>query len=260
MLIELRRHFEKLMGIEPVVAGEDTQWHLRYALGWPDWIFVLFVTSAIILVIGIYLRESKSATRRYRFSLGIIRLSVIALVLMMLGSLELVVDRTGLPYLILLVDDSESMSIHDQAAKQGSTPANQSRLDQVKEWLTADKGQPLRELTKQHKIQLFAQSTNARLIGTYIDESEIDKFITDAKAIKAEGRESKIGANLRSVLNSLRGTPPSAVVLVTDAVNTQGESILQAAQYASRKNIPIFTVGVGGSRRSTRLGNPRSAR
>ena len=233
------------MGIEPVAAGEDTQWHLRYALGWPDWIFVLFVAFAVILVIGIYLRESRAATRRYRFSLGIIRLTVVALVLLMLGSLELVIDRTGLPYLIMLVDDSESMSIHDRPTKEGSPPTDKSRLDQVKDWLTAEEGKPLRTLTQQHKIQLFAQSSNARLVGTYIDAAEIDKFVTDAQAMKAEGRESKIGANLRSVLNSLRGTPPSAVVLVTDGVNTQGESILQAAQYASRKNIPLFTVGVG---------------
>ncbi|MBX9654317.1 VWA domain-containing protein [bacterium] len=245
MFIELRRYFEKLMGIEPVAAGEDTQWHVRYALGWPDWVFFLFVVFAVLLVVGIYLRESRSASRRYRFTLGIIRLFVVGLVVMMIGTLELVIDRTGLPYLVFLVDDSESMSIHDQAMKESSAPAEKSRLDQVKDWLSADNGAPLRELTKQHKIQLFAQSTDPRLIGTYIDAIEVDKFLGDLKEIKAEGRESKIGSNLRSVLNSLRGTPPSAVVIVTDGVNTQGESITQSAQYAARKNIPLFTVGVG---------------
>src|SRR5690606_32090328 len=65
------------------------------------------------------------------------------------------------------------------------------------------------------------------------------------KELEATGADSKLGTNLRTVLNNLRGTPPSAVVMLTDGVTTAGESLPQAAQYASRKQIPVFTVGVG---------------
>ena len=38
-----------------------------------------------------------------------------------------------------------------------------------------------------------------------------------------------LGAALRAILGDLRGTPPAAVVLFTDGVNTEGPSLADAA-------------------------------
>jgi hypothetical protein len=241
-----RRWWENWLGIEPVAAGEDTQWKLRYALGWPDWLFLLFVAGAVALVVGIYWNEAKQYRVVYRLALAFLRLLAIAVIVVMLGGLELVIDRTGLPYLVLMLDDSESMSVTDQPMeKESPAVPMKPRLDRVVEALAAENGQPLRELTKQHKLQLYTHSQMARLVGTYVDEKEVDQLLLDLRQIRPKGVESKIGSNLRSVLNTLRGTPPSAVVLLTDGITTQGESLSQAAQYAARKSTPIFTVGVG---------------
>src|SRR5690606_25494715 len=79
----------------------------------------------------------------------------------------------------------------------------------------------------------------------FIAESEIPDMIAQVRELQPIGSESRIGSNLRTVLNDLRGTPPSSVILVTDGVTTAGEPLPQAALYAQRKGIPVFTIGVG---------------
>lgn len=243
---ELRRYLESLMGVEPVAPGEDTQWNFRFHLGWPDWALFVFVIFAFGFVTWIYSREGTVASRFYRLGLAAVRLACIFSVVIMIGGLEVSVDRTGLPYLVFMVDDSESMQVRDRQADSG-TPEGQepTRLERVKQWLGANDGERLRELTDQHKLQLHAQSAAPRLLGTYIDKAEVTNLLGQLQSLEAIGTESRLGANLRTMLNNLRGTPPSSVVFITDGVTTQGESLSQAAQYAARKNIPVFTVGVG---------------
>ena len=50
---------------------------------------------------------------------------------------------------------------------------------------------------------------------------------------------------MRSVLDDLRGTPPAAIVIVTDGINTDGPSLADAAVFARRKGVPLFVVGLG---------------
>ena len=47
------------------------------------------------------------------------------------------------------------------------------------------------------------------------------------------------------MLSDLRGTPPAAIVLLSDGINTEGETLADAARYARRKGVPLFTVGLG---------------
>ncbi len=63
--------------------------------------------------------------------------------------------------------------------------------------------------------------------------------------LEASGETSRLGAGLRHVLGDLRGTPPAAILLLTDGINTDGESLADAARYARRKGVPLFTVGLG---------------
>lgn len=113
-MLKLRRFLEDLMGIEPVAAGEDTRWHLRFNIGWPDWVLLLFFLFAVGFVLWIYLREGSAALCSLKLFLASLRLSVIVLLVLMLCGLEISIDRTGLPYLVMMVDDSESMGIRDQ--------------------------------------------------------------------------------------------------------------------------------------------------
>ena len=50
---------------------------------------------------------------------------------------------------------------------------------------------------------------------------------------------------MRAVLDDLRGTTPAAIVLMTDGINTDGPSLSDAAQYARRRGVPLFPIGLG---------------
>ena len=260
-MLELRRYFEGLMGIEPVRAGEDTRWHLRFNIGWPDWVLLLFCLFAALFVVSIYLREGSVASRRFKLLLAAVRLLAIGMVVLMLSGMEISIDRTGLPYLVFLVDESESMQVRDRTDGGSDSPEsapvvgtdsdarNSTRLARVVEWLSRDDGEALGALTAQHKLRFHAVAAGQRLLGAdaYISSDQVPELLRQLEELKPEGTESRLGANLRSVLNDLRGTPPSSVVLITDGVVTAGESLAQAAQYAARKNIPIYAIGVGSS-------------
>lgn len=242
-MMQLRRWLESRLGIAPVAAGEDTQWHLRANLGWPDWLLFLFVVFAVVWVVSIYLREATSAGRSRRLFLAGVRLAIVALIVGMISGVELAIDRTGLPFLVLMVDDSESMRSRDSGPSAGATTP--TRLEQAKEWLGRDNGRALLELLSKHKIQLHAVSTGPRLLATAVAPEDIPGLLAALGGLKGDGSASRLGGSLRTVLNQLRGTPPSSMVFVTDGVNTEGESLGSAAQYAARKNIPVFPVGIG---------------
>ena len=52
----------------------------------------------------------------------------------------------------------------------------------------------------------------------------------------------------KDILESQRGRPTAAVVLLTDGITTEGRSISEVAHYARRKGIPLFILGVGDER------------
>ena len=47
------------------------------------------------------------------------------------------------------------------------------------------------------------------------------------------------------VLNRFRGSPPAAIVLVTDGINTDGPSLEDTAVTARRRGVPLLIVGLG---------------
>jgi hypothetical protein len=59
---------------------------------------------------------------------------------------------------------------------------------------------------------------------------------------------SRLGNCLRDILEAQRGRPTAAVIMLTDGITTEGKSLLETAQYARRKTVPLFLVGLGSDR------------
>jgi hypothetical protein len=240
----LKRKIEDWIGAAPAAPGEDTQWVWRFHLGWPDWVLLLFAVGAVGFIAFFYLREG-SAPRAGKIFLATIRLAVVAMLIVMLGELELSIDRTGLPYLIVAVDDSESQSLKLRSTGAGTeeSPSHQKR---VVSWLTRDGGESLKGLLDRYKIRFYAFAGGVRRIGDdVLKPEELDKALEEVKKLEAKGAESAIGAALREIVNDLRGTPPAALVVPTDGIVTNGEPLAMAAAFSARKQIPIFTIGAG---------------
>ena len=70
-------------------------------------------------------------------------------------------------------------------------------------------------------------------------------MIDELRQAEPVGETTRLGHGLRSVLNDLRGAPPAAMILLTDGVTTEGETLAEAASYARRKGVPVFTIGLG---------------
>lgn len=243
---------ERLLGLQPG-PGEGTAWSLHHSWSWPPWVTLLLVVFAVAFVVAIYLRENRQSARWFRLLLACIRLSLVAIVLLMLAQFVLSLQRTGLPYLVVLLDDSLSMTVADRYPDTLRSAIDE-RLKQVgferpSRWnlarwlLLGHDGQLLRDLQAGYKLRLYF------LTGVRPSRSgNLGELVEEIKSSEPNGEATRLGSAVRTVLDDLRGTTPAAIVLLSDGINTDGPALVETAAYARRKGVPLFTVGLGDDR------------
>jgi hypothetical protein len=242
---------ERLLGVDAAEAGEGTVWSLDYSWGWAPWLTLLFVLGCMALIFWVNLREGKTVGRGTMLVLALTRLAAVAVVMLMLAELVLSRERTGLPYVVVAVDDSASMGIVDRYSDQELRSLLRQRLEEVglddgsrlnlaKSLLLREDAALLRGIEREYKLRLYLVAASARAqIGT------LDEQVAALRKMEPTGEASRLGAGIRVMLDDLRGTPPTAVILLSDGINTEGDSLREAAAYARRKNVPLFTVALG---------------
>jgi hypothetical protein len=242
---------ERWLGVEAASPGEGTLWTLENTWGWAPWATVLLIMFAVGWVVYFYAREGTSAGRLARGVLVTLRLALIAIVVFMIAEFTLSLRRTGLPTVAILVDDSASMGIDDRyddkklhalvsSRVQAAGFELATRLNVAKAVLLDKKTDVLAAIARRYRLKLYFVSSAARAQPGALAE------MRDAvRAAEPRGDSSRLGGGLRYVLSDLRGTPPAAVILLTDGINTEGESLADAARYARHKGVPLFAVGLG---------------
>jgi hypothetical protein len=253
MAFWLPRWLERLFGAPSAEAGEGTQWALSTRWTWPYWLTLLLVIFCVAFVAHVYYRQRRAAGRWYVAGMAAARLAALALALFMIAGIMLTPARTGLAYIVVLCDVSASMQNEDVYADESLAAAfkerlaaveldQPSRINLAKTLLLEDGGNLLRSLEQRYKLKFYFFAETATLQACNVDE-----LLPKIRAATADGPATQLGAAVRTALNDLRGTLPSAVIVISDGINTEGESLLDAAQYARDKNVPLFTVGVGSS-------------
>jgi uncharacterized membrane protein len=251
MIRELPDWMAEWLGVESTTAGEGTAWGLANSWNWAPWLILAFALATVAYVGILYWREGGPAGKAQRVFLAILRLAVIGLVLFMIAEWLLTLSRTGLPYVVVIVDDSASMAIVDRydddklsAAIAGRLKAvgltEMSRINLAKTALLEDDLRLLKRLAEDYKLKVYFVSDSARE-----QSGRLDQAINELRKAEATGETSQLGHGLRAVLNDLRGAPPAAIIFMTDGITTEGESLSEAAVYARRKNVPVFTIGLG---------------
>ncbi|MEN6449903.1 MAG: VWA domain-containing protein [Thermoguttaceae bacterium] len=260
---------ERLLGV-PAASGEGTVWSIEHHWPWPSWATLLVLAAAIVFVVAIYLREGRRASRRYRLTLAGIRLALVGLLMLMIAQVTLVLKRTGLPYAAVLVDDSMSMSIVDHYAPKarkamterskaaGVDRAGLSRWSLLQTLLTEDKGSLLRSMADGHKLRPCYLTGLRPIGGEKLQSSRgsdrrlttgptlrLADIVNDLRATEPKGEATRLGGGIRSVLDDLRGAALSAIVVFTDGINTDGLSLGEAAEFARRRGVPLYFVGLG---------------
>ncbi|MBN8626746.1 MAG: hypothetical protein J0M17_14785 [Planctomycetes bacterium] len=230
----------------------------------------------IIAAIAVFYCYSRSteASRAYRILLATLRMLAISVVIAMLGELSITLRRAGLPTVIVLVDDSESMKIADRYAdpvfarrlaerlvedlkkRQGDAtpiPASSSteadgpaRIELARMLLLENEATFLRRLAEQnYQVRAFAVSDAARLLP--LDDAALRAELARLPAV---GKSTRLGDGMRSALDELRGQPIAAVVLISDGINTAGVELAETAAAAAQRNVNLFTIGLGETKKA----------
>jgi hypothetical protein len=242
-----------LVGAEaPASGGRESV--LDHSWPLPPWVTLLVLILAGAYVVMMYLREGGVATRRLRLKLLLLRLALVGIVVFMMFGFILRAYRTDLPTLVVLVDDSASMSIEDHYPDARARTAmtqrmararfkSPQRIDLAKTLLLEDNGQLLETLRQNYRLKLQWLSTSERLEAD--DSAALDRLIRDQRATH---KTSPLGDRVRRLLDAERGHPTAAVILLSDGVTTEGNSLGDVAGYARRRGVPLFLVGFGSDR------------
>jgi uncharacterized membrane protein len=257
----LRSVTEWFLGVPPADPGQGTEWHFVHNFPWPPWVLLLFALGAALYVVLVYRRDAGNLSRTVRVSLVSLRLAAIGMLLFMLSETVLSIERTGLPYLVILLDVSGSMETPDQYQKpELQKSADQlissekkgtaaTRLNLAKALLTRRQGEFLQNLQARYKLRIYTFSGAASWLANrdLIRPADIEQMLPLIQELKPNGDQTRPGVALRSVLNELRGTPPSAIVVISDGITTttDAERLSTAADYARSKAVPVYTIGVG---------------
>ena len=112
---ELPNWIERLLGVVPAETGQGTEWRLGRDLG------LAAVGDAVVRRLRCRLgrhdicpRKPRRGPTMERRCLSGLRLAVLGLVILMLAEVMVSMQRTGLPSVVVIVDESASMSIADR--------------------------------------------------------------------------------------------------------------------------------------------------
>lgn len=268
----LKRFVEWYLGVPAVEAGQGTAWNFTWRTPWPAglpaWLVLLLALAAAALVVSVYRRDARSVSTRGRIGLISLRLAAVLLLLLFLSELRLSIDRTGLPVVVVLIDDSASMQLEDRYPDENLSRAAQrllaspqsaepSRLNLARSVLTARDGRFLKQLVRRHKLRVYRFSETATPIGEreYLTTDDIDELLPLLEKLAPEGAQTRPGPAVQKVLEDLRGTPPSAIVVLTDGIasTSDADRLSAGAETARNRLVPIYAVAIGSEEASRDL-------
>jgi hypothetical protein len=265
-----RRFLEGVTGIEAPAPGESSHWRLEYRpYLWDNradpWLAALLAFSIAVLAYAIYTREGSQTLRRRDSGGKILRIALrMSLLFLMLAVLlprnRVWFERQSWPDLVILLDDSQSMSTVDQykdtsikrvadrlAEHDGMTDAQRLSLAQAlvtrgdTDWLTA------LLMRRKVRVHVYHCSSRAHRLKDATARDEIRPALEAINNLRAEPQNdsSQLGKAVRQVLNDFRGSSLAAVVMLSDGVTTEGEDLVKVSKYAQQMGVPLFFVGIG---------------
>lgn len=276
MNFECPAWLQSWLGVGPGSTDESVVGRIEMLRPLSATLTLLLALVAIAAVAYCYARASE-AGRAYRLGMALLRLVVIAVLIAMLGELSITLRRAGLPAVVVLVDDSESMNIADRyadtafverlkerikadlkkrkpnageaSAASEAADADPSRIELARMLLLENEATFLRNLSERnYQIRMFAVSDAARMLP--LDDESLRRELADLPAV---GKTTRLGDGLRTALDELRGQPIAAVVLLSDGVNTAGAELAETAESAAQRNIHLFTVGLGETKKALNI-------
>lgn len=197
---------------------------------------LLFVALLLaIFVYYVYLQPRSRISRGSLFGLIALRVTFFVFLIFLLLRPVIIVPSV-IPRssdVALLIDDSQSMQLTDEAN-------GVSRSEAAKSALLLGDDSPLRKLNEKFKVDLFAYARQA-------------KQVNGADELLAEGNNTDLAASLDGLVRRATTRPLSAIVVVGDGAHNARSDVDAQLRQLRARNIPIFTVGVGRTRHARDL-------
>ncbi len=223
---------ERLFGIPSDAAGEGTVWRLDNSWPLEAWVTLLGGIAIIVLIAAVYATDVGSAGRFRRAAMALLRLTAIGLLLVMIAGWVLRLNPSQLPYLVVIVDDSESMKIadhYDDADLRADIARcvkelgldGVSRLNQAKTLLLENDAALLQALDGRYKLRVYFCSELARP-----QTGDLAELRTAIKRLDATGKSTRLGDSLRAILSDQGLSGVAAVVIFSDGITTDGEQLV----------------------------------
>jgi hypothetical protein len=276
-----------LLGSDPAELVGEGNWRFGFVAGYGNYVNLLLIVlflAMVYLVVRSYRYEGDNKLG-VKASLGAIRVVICLLVLAVLFRPAIVLRFTRTVYstVVLLIDDSRSMSFTDRygdANEQVSLSAimgadrasleNVSRTDIVRRVL-GRQGGLVEKLAEDHPLMLMRFSTDkqgresytrplGRLAGPGGPAESQGQAATSQPAgaaatpqdilarLSSAGFETDLPAALRDTMESVLGRRVAAIVMISDGQMTarSGEDRLaDAMAYANQRGLRIYPVLVG---------------
>lgn len=258
----LQRFLEWYWGLPSTEPGQVARWsvtaHAPWSESWPTVLIVVVIAAAVLVVAEIYRRDARTLSLSRRAVLIGLRCCVLGLVVLMLSRVSVSVERSGLPLVVVLIDDSASMGLRDayknEADRQAltellnSTASEGERFDLARRLLTHDNGLWLMQLQQRHKVRVARFSAEVVPLGSDLtEEASVQSLLAELQNVKPTGDVTRPAEAVRQVLNQTRGTPPAAIVLLTDGIASSGDAdkLSTVVPLAKEQFVPLFVIGFG---------------
>jgi len=274
----------RLLGREHVdsIDSVGVSFGADWAHDGPAWLLFGWLGLAFVSA-WFYLKYQPRASRRRQVLLGLLRGTLLCLLLLILADpiLEVAFSSHPRPVLWVLLDGTDSMNISDRLTEEdverlessiGVSPSanatseagqgdgnsangtsgavsvtEMTRSALIKSWLTSD-GNPLAELAERFRVEVFQFRRADEVTGLALSTEETADAEIDPKYIasqySADGPITSLGAAFNELRRRHTATGLTAVVAVSDFDHNSGSSPIEAAK---RLNVPVFAVGVGAT-------------
>lgn len=253
----MSRLIDFLFNLHRAAWARGGTWHIEWrAMPAHDMalLLVLGVLAAMAAVVTIYVFEAKKLSPLAQASLITLRLITIGTVLVMLLEPVVVFRKTeAMPSnVILLVDDSTSMDLHDAYVEPNNAKAVAAAAKVPATKLSEYSRRSLIGRVIDPALEASLASNGDRIVHRRPFASHLLPTTTQPAA--GDRDATAIGSAIKQAVSEFQGQPIAGVIVVTDGQSNTGESPVKAAEVANAAGVPVIPVAVGTPQ------GPRSAK
>jgi hypothetical protein len=221
----------------PIADLLSTENQLIHSWALPLWLTSLLTILVIAFAVLLYRYETGNSSTATRTILAILRAALLVLTLWMLAAYAIQPFRSERPELLLVVDASQSLQTLVETNSGGKT---YSRFEQLREILLKDNADTLSKLNERYQLKLVFAGQQAKVQAT-----DLPAILKSLNEISPDQPSSRLGSSLQQVLELQRGRPTSAILFISDGINTDGINLVEAATSLRAAGLPVFSIGVG---------------